>query len=365
MRWTGGTALFAIAAYLVTPLSAAGAEGAPVAFAINIRFAIPALLLGAALLPLGPGIRWRRSQWLLLGALLAVMVISDRSDAVLRDPERLFGLGIALVAVALPAALLYARSRGVPSGPLIAAGAALALVVVGVGYPAQRDYLRNRFHDFDPSINLDTAYRWLNRQSDVRIGLVGMIRRPSSTPSSPRSRPPELVVILGQPAGRAFNATPLLRLTPLCDLGLDQPGSLCPPTLQPPPEWARRSPQAAWAAPPRPCGDRRVNRAWPLMALAGPGGLDPGEPPGRPSPTGRCDSTPRPTRDLAGPPRSRWLSRAQAPGRRSDWATRPTVGEARASVGPARRPPLVWRGCAQRRCLATREQERGGEKLFH
>ncbi len=173
VRWTGGAGLFAFAAYLVTPLSAAGADGAPVAFAINIRFAIPALLLGAALLPLGPMLATRRSQWLLLAALLAVMIVSDRSDAVLRDPERLFGLGVALLAVGLPAALLYARSRGAASSLVIAAGAGLALTAIAVGYPVQRDYLQNRFHDFDPSMNLDTAYRWANRVSDARIGLAG------------------------------------------------------------------------------------------------------------------------------------------------------------------------------------------------
>jgi hypothetical protein len=166
-------ALFALAAYLATPLSAAGADGAPVAFAINIRFAIPALLLAGALLGLGGGLRWSGGQWALLAVLIAVMVISDRSDAVLRDPERLFGLGVALVAVALPAALLYARARGARSAPLIAAAAALLGLVVGIGYPVQRDYLRDRFHNFDPAMNLDTAYRWASRQSDARIGLAG------------------------------------------------------------------------------------------------------------------------------------------------------------------------------------------------
>ena len=42
----GAVALFGMLAYLFTPLSAAGAEGAPVGFGINIRYAIPALLVG-------------------------------------------------------------------------------------------------------------------------------------------------------------------------------------------------------------------------------------------------------------------------------------------------------------------------------
>jgi hypothetical protein len=173
VRWTGGAALFAAAAYLVTPLSAAGAEGAPVAFGINIRFLVPALLLGVALLPLAPAFGSRRNQWLLLGAILAVMVVTDRSDAVLRDPERLFGLALALLVVGAPAALLWARARGAALAAVLAGGLVLVAVTVAVGYPLQRDYLRNRFGDFDPSMHLDSAYRWANGVSDARIGLVG------------------------------------------------------------------------------------------------------------------------------------------------------------------------------------------------
>jgi hypothetical protein len=51
LRWMGGVALFGLLAYAFTPLSAAGAEGAPEGFSINLRYAIPALLAGLTLLP--------------------------------------------------------------------------------------------------------------------------------------------------------------------------------------------------------------------------------------------------------------------------------------------------------------------------
>ena len=104
----GGVALFGMLAYLFTPLSAAGAEGAPVGFGINIRYAIPALLAGLdpaaaaarSSLPTGPRgdsprstrlWQGRARQWVLAGrSLLVVLVVTDRSDAVLRDPDRLF-----------------------------------------------------------------------------------------------------------------------------------------------------------------------------------------------------------------------------------------------------------------------------------
>jgi hypothetical protein len=174
LRLLGGAALFGLAAYLVTPLSAAGEQGAPVAFAINIRFAIPALVVGLALLPLGRGLEGRRAGWGLLTVLLVLLVITNRADAVLRQPERAFGALLALLAILVPAALLFARQRGLLDARRAWAGfALLAVCVVAIGYPVQRDYLRSRWHDFDSDQHMDTAYRWAAGVRDSRIGLAG------------------------------------------------------------------------------------------------------------------------------------------------------------------------------------------------
>jgi hypothetical protein len=178
LRWLGGVALLGLLAYLFTPLSAAGAEGAPVGFAINIRYAIPALLAGIALLPLARGLERPGRQWALLVSLLLVLLISDRPDAVLRDPDRLFAWLVALLAVLVPAGLLLARRRGA-SMALVAGGfAVLALAAVAIGYPVQRDYLRDRYLNQDPEtaipgMHLDSAYRWARDVHDARIGLAG------------------------------------------------------------------------------------------------------------------------------------------------------------------------------------------------
>jgi hypothetical protein len=176
LRWIGGVALFGMLAYVFTPLSAAGAEGAPVGFAINIRYAIPALLAGLTLLPLA--LRRERGQWVLLGALLLVLVATDRSDAALRDPDRLFGWLIAALMVLIPAALLFARQRGAPRSAVVAGFGVLSIAVVAIGYPVQRDYLRDRFLNADaetsiPGMHLDSAYRWARGVSGARIGLAG------------------------------------------------------------------------------------------------------------------------------------------------------------------------------------------------
>jgi hypothetical protein len=174
LQLLGAAAIFGLVAYLATPLSAAGEQGAPVAFSINIRFALPALAIGLVLLPLGRGLEGRRAGWVLLAGLLVVLVLTDNTDAVLRQPERAFGALVALLAVGIPALLLWLRSRGTFGFAGLAAGlAGLAILVAAIGYPVQRDYLSDRWRAFDPGQHLDTAYRWAADQRDRRIGLAG------------------------------------------------------------------------------------------------------------------------------------------------------------------------------------------------
>jgi len=180
LRWMGAVALLGLLAYLFTPLSAAGAEGAPTGFAINIRYAVPPLLLALTLLPVALGRLdgWR--EWTLLASLLAVLVLTNRADAVLRDPDRVFAVLLALLLVVLPAALLwrYRRSASGPAGPrrlALTAFAALALLILAIGYPLQRDYLRDRFAAGSdiPGFDLDPAYAWARDAGGARIGLAG------------------------------------------------------------------------------------------------------------------------------------------------------------------------------------------------
>jgi hypothetical protein len=179
VRWAGGAALFGILAYLFTPLGAAGAEGAPTGFAINIRFVVPALLAALALLPLPRLFDERRRQAILLAALVVVLVLSDRSDAVLRDPSRVFGVALAILIVGIPAGLLWLRSRGLPGTAFAAGLAGLAIALVAIGYPLQRDYLEARFanrvvpEERIPGMDLDGAYAWAHDLEGARIGLAG------------------------------------------------------------------------------------------------------------------------------------------------------------------------------------------------
>ena len=178
LRWAGGVALFGVLAYLFTPLSAAGAEGEPTGFGINIRYAIGPLLAGIVLLPLPRLFDDRRRQWGLLGALLLVLVVTDRPDVPLRDSGRVFALLFVVLLVLVPAGLWLARERGASRGLLAAGAAALALAVVAIGYPVQRHYLEQRFAnevaaESIPGMDLDSAYRWARDVEGARIGLAG------------------------------------------------------------------------------------------------------------------------------------------------------------------------------------------------
>jgi predicted membrane channel-forming protein YqfA (hemolysin III family) len=179
VRWLGGVALFGLIAYLFTPLSAAGAEGEPVGFGINIRYVIPALLAGIVLLPLPRFFDDRRRQWGLMAVLVVVFLVTDRPDDALHDSARVFALLFVVLAVIVPAGLWLLRERRGAQLAFVGGLAALALVVVAVGYPVQRHYLEGRFantgsHEEQiPGMDLDSTYRWSRGIENARIGLAG------------------------------------------------------------------------------------------------------------------------------------------------------------------------------------------------
>ena len=182
VRWLGGVALFGLLAYLFTPLGAAGAEGEPVGFAINIRYVIPALLAGArpaaaAALPRRP-----KRQWGLLAVLVLVFLVTDRSDDALRDPARLFALAWSCsLVVAVPTRLCWlAAERGLP-----AARSSAALRGAGAGRGRDRlpgpAPLPRRTASPTTGAEDDGSPAWTSTpptagraaSSDARIGLAG------------------------------------------------------------------------------------------------------------------------------------------------------------------------------------------------
>jgi hypothetical protein len=111
--------------------------------------------------------------------LVLVLVLTDGSLAVIRDPARLFAWGLAFLVVVVPAGLMLARARGAGRGIVAGGFAALALLVIAIGYPVQRHYLEHRFLNDVPSeeripgAHLDSAYTWARDIAGSRIGLAG------------------------------------------------------------------------------------------------------------------------------------------------------------------------------------------------
>jgi hypothetical protein len=178
IRWLGGAALFALIAYLFTPLGAAGAEGEPVGFAINIRYVIPALLAALVLVPLPRFLDPPKRQWALVVVLAVVYLLTDRPDHALHEKGRVFAIAFAIVFVAVPALIWLARRDGAPRAAVAGAVAALVVAAIGLGYPVQRHYLNHRFANVSaetsiPGMDLNDAYRWARGVRDSRIGLAG------------------------------------------------------------------------------------------------------------------------------------------------------------------------------------------------
>jgi hypothetical protein len=165
-------------AYLFTPLTAAGPEGHPLAFGINLRYVIPGFALGLALLPLEPRLTPARLRLPLLGGgLVALFLTSFYSDADVAWDSAFASvpwavlIGLVLVGAPVGLAILARRGRALAA----IAGAALALVVFAAGWERQDDYFAHRYKggDDDFRFQLDDAIRFAEDHPDSRIGVAG------------------------------------------------------------------------------------------------------------------------------------------------------------------------------------------------
>lgn len=173
VRMLGLVALASLAAYLVTPETAAGPAGDPAGFAFNLRYAAPALALCFAVLPLAPVLAGPRRQGAVAIALAAVLVATVTKGSLW--PHR-HVLGIVLVAAVLAVAggaLVAMRGRA-PSRILLGSVAALLLLAgAAAGYGWQRHYLRGRYQ-FNPGVSyLSHVWDYFRTVHHARVGVVG------------------------------------------------------------------------------------------------------------------------------------------------------------------------------------------------
>lgn len=177
LRVLGAAAIFAMLAYLVTPLTAAGPEGSPTGFAINLRFLIPALTMGLVLLPLLPVFRKTWAQISLAAGLVLLVLADGRLDAITTQSGRKFGVAVAFVAVIVPAAIHVLRPRiaGWKLGRrlLVTGMIGIGLVVAAVLMPLQKHYFDSRYSDFEPENGMAAPYRLASDLSGNSIVLAG------------------------------------------------------------------------------------------------------------------------------------------------------------------------------------------------
>jgi hypothetical protein len=177
VRLAGVVTIVAAIAYVFTPLTAAGPEGHPLAFGINLRYLIPGFALGLALLPLEPRITPAPLRLpLLVGGLIALFFTSHYSDANVAWDGPFASIpwavliGVVLIGAPVGLALLARRGAWIAVG----AGAAIAIVIAAVGWAKQDDYFAHRYsraEDF--RFQLDKAVAWAKPTSGLRIGVAG------------------------------------------------------------------------------------------------------------------------------------------------------------------------------------------------
>jgi hypothetical protein len=183
IRMLGVVALLSGIAYLFTPLTAAGPQGDPTAFTTNLRYASPAIGLGALLLAVDAGLLRPRVQSWLLAALAVLLLVQavpvwDLGEEWERDFV-LGAIGLAFFLILVPVGLALAAQRGTSSA-LVTGAAVLALAaVVAIGWPNSDDYVKDRYQastaPSDFPTGMKAALAWFNRANphDSRIAVVG------------------------------------------------------------------------------------------------------------------------------------------------------------------------------------------------
>jgi hypothetical protein len=173
VRMLGLVALCTLAAYLITPETAAGPAGDPAGFAFNLRYAAPALALCFAILPLAGPLAGSRRQAAVVLALAAVLIATVTQGSLWHSRHAL-GIVIMAAALALAGATLVAIRFRAPSR-ILALSLAAVLVVAGAaaGYDWQRHYLRGRYQ-FNPGVSyLAPVWAFFRTVHRARVGVVG------------------------------------------------------------------------------------------------------------------------------------------------------------------------------------------------
>jgi hypothetical protein len=181
IRVLGAVVLFTTAAYVFTPLTAAGEEGAPIAFEWNVRYIAPGAAIGLALLPVllaGPGADVRRRAIVLAAlSLLALATIGSLVQWEQGHAKGAIAAGVGVLVTFGVAAYMRDRNLIGPAAPRRVAVAIGALVLVGAlagGWWEQRHFLERRYDDLSPQLKLAEAARWARGLENATVAVAGV-----------------------------------------------------------------------------------------------------------------------------------------------------------------------------------------------
>jgi hypothetical protein len=161
---------FAVVAYLLTPNGAAGREGDPWGFGLNLRYAVPALAIALALAATSPWLDTRKKQRIAFAVAAAVLVFNLFSPSGLWPYRRDVALALVVAGAALALGVgLLVRARPGRLGLAAALAASLLVLALG-GWFLQRDYLSDRYSS---ASGVSRTGSWARDLSDTRIGVVG------------------------------------------------------------------------------------------------------------------------------------------------------------------------------------------------
>jgi hypothetical protein len=170
----GWVSLFSIAAYMLTPETAAGPNGDPLGFAFNLRYLGPALTLSLATAPLAPALASPRARTGLVAALTIILAGTVAEPQLWPSAHAGGAIAIGVAALAVPLALLAVAPRArAPAVVAIATAAALVLAGAAAGYALQGHYLRGRYA-YQPNVSyLAKVWALFRTVHDARVGVVG------------------------------------------------------------------------------------------------------------------------------------------------------------------------------------------------
>ncbi len=168
--------------YLLFPTGADAIAQSSQLFAVNLRYAVPALTLGLMLAPILVRLHAPRLvAW--VGPVLVIGAVAAQLEPNLWPTQKARHVAFlaATLAVLAFATATATRTRRLPRpkpGMLAVLVAVMVVIVAGVGFVAQRHYFRQRYRVGDATApGLGTIYGWAQTIAHAKIALYGTVEQ--------------------------------------------------------------------------------------------------------------------------------------------------------------------------------------------